>query len=288
MLQKIRDNSQGMVAKVIIGFIIAIMALFGVESIMSGFITNPTVAEVNGVEITEPELAASVQNLVASIGGDIASLDENLLRQVALNQIIEDRLLLQAARDASMSISNDAIDRQIINTEQFQVGGVFNADLAVRTMATQGFTVQSYRTALADQMVVGQLANTYAASSFVTESELERIAALSSQTRDFRFLSVTLGNRTSGEPIAPEQIDAYYQNNQSQFMLEEELSIDYVLLDKSTIFTEVEVSDADVQAQYETEREAFSSASQRRASHILLEVNATRTEDAALSEAAAL
>lgn len=288
MLQKIRDNSQGMVAKVIIGFIIAIMALFGVESIMSGFVGNATVAEVNGVEITEPELAASVQNLIASIGGNLDTLDENLLRQIALNQIIEDRLLLQAARDASMSISSDAIDRQIINTEQFQIGGVFNSDLAVRTMATQGFTVQAYRTALADQMVVGQLANTYAASSFVTESELERIAALSSQTRDFRFLSVTLGNRTTGEPITPEQIDAYYQNNQSQFMLEEELTIDYVLLDKSAIFAEVEVSDADVQAQYETEREAFSSATQRRAAHILLEVNASLTEEAALEQAAAL
>ncbi|MDP1931631.1 MAG: SurA N-terminal domain-containing protein, partial [Gammaproteobacteria bacterium] len=55
MLQKIRDNSQGIVAKVIIGFIIAVMALFGVESIMSGFVGNATVAEVNGVEITEPE-----------------------------------------------------------------------------------------------------------------------------------------------------------------------------------------------------------------------------------------
>jgi len=166
MLQTIRENSQGLVAKVIIGFIIGIMALFGVESIMGGFVTSATVAEINGEEITEPELAASVQNLVMSIGGNIDSLDEGLLRQIALNQIIEDRLLLQAARDSSMIISSDAIDRQIINTEQFQVGGVFNSDLAVRTMATQGFTVQAYRSALADQMVVGQLANTFAASSF--------------------------------------------------------------------------------------------------------------------------
>ncbi|MDP1931957.1 MAG: peptidyl-prolyl cis-trans isomerase, partial [Gammaproteobacteria bacterium] len=202
--------------------------------------------------------------------------------------IIEDRLLLQAARDSGMSISSDAIDRQIINTQQFQIGGIFNSDLAVRTMATQGFTVQAYRNALADQMLVGQLANTYAASSFVTESELARMAALSSQTRDFRFLSITLGNRTAGEPIPPEQIDAYYQNNQSQFMLEEELGIDYVLLDKSAIFAEADVSDADVQAQYETERAAFSSASQRRASHILLEVNGSLSEEAALERAAVL
>lgn len=288
MLQTIRENSQGLVAKVIIGFIIGIMALFGVESIMSGFITNPTVAEVNGEEITEPELATSVQNLLASVGGNLESLDEDLIRQVALNQIIEDRLLRQSAQDAALQISSDAIDLQIINNPQFQVGGVFNSDLAVRTMATQGFTVAAYRQALADQMVVGQLANAFASSGFVTQSELERIAALSSQTRDFRFVSVTLGNRTGGEPIPADQIDTYYQNNQAQFTIDEEIAIDYVVLDKAAIFTEVEVSDADVQARYDEERATSSSSSQRRAAHILLEIAAGSTEEAVVAEAAAL
>jgi len=287
MLQTIRENSQGLIAKVIIGFIIAIMALFGVESIMNGFIANPTIAEVNGEEITEPELTTSVQNLIASVGGNLEALDEDLIRQVALNQIIEDRLLRQSAQESGLVISSDAIDLQIINSPQFQVGGVFNSDLAVRTMATQGFTVAAYRQALADQMVVGQLANAFASSGFVTQSELERLAALSSQTRDFRFVSVTLGNRTGGEPIAADQIDTYYQNNQAQFMIEEEVAIDYVVLDKAAIFAEVEVSEADVLARYEEERATSSSASQRRVSHILLEIGAS-SEEAIVAEAAAL
>ena len=288
MLQTIRENSQGLVAKVIIGFIIAIMALFGVESIMNGFIANPTVAEVNGEEITEPELQTSVQNLIASVGGNLESLDEDLIRQVALNQIIEDRLLRQSSKEAGLIISSDAIDLQIISNPQFQVGGVFNSDLAVRTMATQGFTVAGYRQALADQMVVGQIANAYASSGFVTQSEMERIAALSSQTRDFRFVSVTLGNRTGGEAIPAEQVESYYQNNQSQFMVEEEVAIDYVVLDKAAIFSEVQVSEADVLARYEEERAASSSTTQRRASHILLEIGTGETEEGVISEAAAL
>lgn len=288
MLQKIRDNSQGMIAKVIIGFIIALMALFGVESIVGGFVNNSTVAEVNGEEITEPELATSVQNLMMSVGADLTNLDEGLLREVALNQIIEDRLLSQSARNASMTISSDAIDRQIINNPQFQIGGVFDSNLALRTMATQGFSVQAYRDALSKQMVVGQLVNAYSASSFMTQNELERIAALTSQTRDFRFLSVTLGNRTEGEVIPADQIETYYQNNQSRFMVEEEVAVDYVLLDKSAIFDEVEVSDADVQAQYEIERNASSAATQRRASHILLELSNERTQEQALAQAAEL
>lgn len=288
MLQTIRDNSQGLIAKVIIGFIIGVMALFGVESIVGGLANNAAVAKVNGEDITEPELATNVQNLLASVGGDLGDLDEGLLRQIALNQLIEDHLMRQATREANMTVSSDAIDRQIISNPQFQVGGVFNADFALRTMATQGFTVQGYRTALQEQMVVGQLVNAFASTNFVTEAELDRMAALSSQTRDFRFVSVTLGNRTMGEAIPAEQIEAYYQNNQAQFMLDEEVGIDYVVLDKNAIFDEVSVNDSAVQAQYAVESSAFNSASQRRASHILLETGSGLTEEQALAQAADL
>lgn len=288
MLQTIRENSQGLIAKLIIGFIIGVMALFGVESIVGGLANNATVAEVNGEDIGEPELATNVQNLLASVGGDLGNLDENLLRQIALNQLIDDHLIRQAARNANMTVSSDAIDRQIISNPQFQVGGVFNSELALRTMATQGFTVQGYRTALEEQMVVGQLVNAFASTSFVTEAELDRMAALSSQTRDFRFVSVTLGNRTVGEAIPADQIETYYQNNQSQFMLEEEVGIDYVLLDKNAIFNEVSVDEGAVRAQYDSESSAFNSASQRRASHILLETGNGLSEEEALTAAAAL
>lgn len=288
MLQKIRDNSQGLIAKVIIGFIIAVMALFGVESIVGGLANNATVATVNGEDITEPELATNVQNLLASVGGDLGDLDEGLLRQIALNQLIEDRLMRQATRDANMTVSSDAIDRQLINNPQFQIAGVFNSDMALRTMATQGFTVQGYREALQQQMVVGQLVNAYASTSFVTEAELDRMAALSSQTRDFRFVSVTLGNRTMGEPIPADQIDAYYQNNAARFMLDEEVGIDYVVLDKNVIYNAVSVDDAAVEAQYAIESGTFNSASQRRASHILLETGSGLTEEQALAQASAL
>ena len=288
MLQTIRDNSQGLIAKIIIGFIIAVMALFGVESIVGGLANSGTVATVNGEDITEPELASNVQNLLASVGGNLGELDEGLLRQIALNQLIEDRLMRQATREANMTLSSDAIDRQLLNSPQFQIGGVFNSDLALRTMATQGFTVSGYREALQQQMVVGQLVNAYASTSFVTEAELNRIAALSSQTRDFRFISVTLGNRTMGEPIPAEQIETYYQNNQARFMLDEEVGIDYVVLDKNSIYNEVSVNDAAVQAQYDSESNTFNSASQRRASHILLETGSGLTEEDAIAQATEL
>jgi peptidyl-prolyl cis-trans isomerase D len=201
MLQDIRDNSQGVIAKVIIGFIVATFALFGVDSIMNGFITSPPIAEINGEEISEAQLQVNTQNLLNTIGGNADSLDQGLLEQIALSQLLEEVLLRQSAQGSNMAVSSNRVDRSIIENPNFQINGVFDSDLAVRTMASQGFSIPIYRETLQQQMLLSQLANAYSSSAFVTDSELERIAGLSAQTRDFRYLSIPLGARTLGTAI---------------------------------------------------------------------------------------
>ena len=286
MLQDIRDNSQGVIAKVIIGFIVAIFALFGVDSIMNGFITSPPVAEINGEEITEAQLQANTQNLLNSIGGSADSIDQSLLEQVAMSQILEEVLLRQSAQNTGMAVSSDRIDRSIIENPQFQINGAFDADLAVRTLASQGFSVPIYRETLQQQMLLSQLANAYSSSAFVTETELERIAALSAQTRDFRYLSIPLGTRTLGTAITDAQILSYYEENQATFTQPETVSVGYVLLDKNVISNEIELDEGVVRAQYETERSAFEGSAEKRASHILFEVGGDLSEEQALELAA--
>ncbi|MFL2846700.1 MAG: peptidylprolyl isomerase, partial [Pseudohongiellaceae bacterium] len=115
---------------------------------------------------------------------------------------------------------------------------------------------------------------------------LERFAKLSTQTRDFRYLSVTMGTRTLGTPVSDDEITAYYNNNSEQFAEEESLIIEYVLLDKSAISAELQTDVAELRQQYELERLEFEGSSEKRASHILFEVGSTNSEDVAIELAA--
>ncbi len=286
MLQDIRDNSQGVIAKVIVGLIVAVFALWGVESIIGGFIRTPPVAEVNGEEITDIQLQTNAQNLMNSIGAQAGDFDQQLLEQIALDQLIEEMVLLQHAENNAMAVSSDRIDRAIIETQQFQIDGRFDPDLAIRTMAAQGFSVPLYRQNLQQRMVLSQLANAYTSSNFVTESELQKIIELSAQTRDFRYLSVTMGTRTLGTAISDEEIQEYYDANQEQFTEQESVALRYVVLDQDLIAEEIEVDEGELQAQYEAERSAFEGSAEKRASHILLEVGPDLNEAQALELAA--
>jgi peptidyl-prolyl cis-trans isomerase D len=286
MLQNIRDNSQGVIAKVIVGFIIAIFALFGVESIIGGFMTSPPVAEVNGEEITETQLQANTQNLIATLGGNIEALDQELLEQISLNQLIEELVMRQLAKGNSMSVSSDRIDRSIIQTPSFQLNGVFDSELAVRTMNSQFLSVAQYRETLRGQMLMAQVANAYASSNFVTDGELNRLVKLSSQTRDLRYLSVTMGTRTLDTAIRDEQIQSYYDDNQELFEEDASVVVNYVLLDKSIISDEIALDENALLAKYEEDRSAFEGSAEKRAAHILFEINGDLTEAEALELAA--
>ena len=284
MLQDLRENSQGVIAKVIIGFIVAIFALTGVEWLIGGFIASPPVAEINGEEITEAQLQFNIQNLLASLGG--ADIDQELLEQVALNQLIEETVLKQSADRAGMIVSSDRVDRAIIENPSFQINGVFDSDLAVRTMASQGYNIPLYRQALSQSMLLGQIANAYSASNFITDSELESIAELMQQTRDFRYVSITMGTRTLGNAISQEEIQRYYDENPAEFTQEESANINYVVLDRNAIAEEIQVDEAEIRAQYEAQRADFEGSSEKRASHILFEFGGSMDEAAAMELAA--
>ena len=281
MLQDIRENSQGVVAKIIIGLIVAVFALTGME-MLGGGLLQPEVAEVNGEEITQFQLDQNVQNLLATVGGQLEGIDQGLLESIALNQLIEETILRQQAFNTSMVISNSRLDRNILATPSFQVDGVFNSDMAIRTMAAQGLNVDGYRQLLTQNMLVSQMASAYTNSNFVTESELSKFAELTAQSRDFRYLSVTLGTRTLGIAISDEEISEYYENNPDAFIEEETVIAEYVILDKDVISQELDVNEGEILAQYEAERSEYEGSSEKRAAHILFEVGFEYSEEEAL------
>ena len=283
MLQNIRDNSQGWIAKTIIGIIIALLALTGVEAIFTGTSNSQNAAKVDGVEITSVELSQAVEmqrrQLLQQLGRDFDAslLDEKLLREAALNGLIERTVLLNGARDANFAFSQQALDQVIVNTPEFLVDGQFNAERFDQVIRQLGFSRLQFRQMLEQEMLIGQLRAGLGNSGFVTDAEVQAFAALEKQTRDFAML--TLKADLDAVVLSDDDIKAYYEAQSTQFMSPEQVVLEYVELKKDAFFDQVEVSAEDLQSAYENE--IASLAEQRRAAHILVEVNDTLNDDQA-------
>src|ERR1700712_4126922 len=101
MLQNIRDNSQGWIAKTIIGVIVVLMALTGFDAIFRATSHSQDAAKVNGDTISQAELGQATEmqrrQLMQQLGRDFdpSLLDDKMLREAALKGLIDRKLLLQ-------------------------------------------------------------------------------------------------------------------------------------------------------------------------------------------------
>ncbi|AJP53063.1 SurA N-terminal domain-containing protein [Pseudomonas simiae] len=276
MLQNIRDNSQGWIAKTIIGIIVALMAFTGIEAIFqaSGN-SKQDVAKVNGEEITQTELSQAVdmqrRQLMQQLGKDFDAslLDEKLLREAALKGLIDRKLLLQGAADSKFGFSEAALDQVILQTPEFQVDGKFSAERFDQVIRQLGYSRMQFRQMLTQEMLIGQVRAGIAGSGFVTDSEVLAFARLEKQTRD--FATVNIKANPAAVKLTDDEVKAYYDQHAKEFMTPDQVVIDYLELKKSSFFDQVSVKDEELQAAYQ--KETANLAEQRRAAHILIEVN---------------
>ncbi|WP_313043680.1 SurA N-terminal domain-containing protein [Pseudomonas sp.] len=281
MLQNIRDNSQGWIAKTIIGIIVALMAFTGIEAIFQASGNNKQdVAKVNGEEITQTELSQAVdmqrRQLMQQLGKDFDAslLDEKLLRDAALKGLIDRKLLLQGAADSKFGFSEAALDQVILQTPEFQVDGKFNAERFDQVIRQLGYSRMQFRQMLTQEMLIGQVRAGIAGSGFVTDAEVLAFARLEKQTRD--FATVNIKADPAAVKLTDDEVKAYYDQHAKEFMTPDQVVIDYLELKKSSFFDQVSVNDDELQAAYE--KETANLAEQRRAAHILIEVNDKVTE----------
>ncbi|KAA6173314.1 SurA N-terminal domain-containing protein [Pseudomonas veronii] len=281
MLQNIRDNSQGWIAKTIIGIIVALMAFTGIEAIFQASTnTKQDVAKVNGEVITQTELSQAVdmqrRQLMQQLGKDFDAslLDEKLLRDAALKGLIDRKLLLQGAADSKFGFSEAALDQVILQTPEFQVDGKFSAERFDQVIRQLGYSRLQFRQMLTQEMLIGQVRAGIAGSGFVTDAEVLAFARLEKQTRD--FATVNIKANPAAVKLTDDEVKAYYDQHAKEFMTPDQVVIDYLELKKSSFFDQVTVKDEDLQAAYQ--KETANLAEQRRAAHILIEVNGKVSE----------
>ncbi|AWM91455.1 peptidylprolyl isomerase [Pseudomonas sp. 31-12] len=280
MLQNIRDNSQGWIAKTIIGIIVVLMAFTGIEAIFQATTNSQDAAKVNGEEISQNELSQAVdmqrRQLMQQLGKDFDAslLDEKMLRESALKGLIDRKLLLQGAEESKFAFSEAALDQVILQTPEFQVDGKFSPDRFDQVIRQLGYSRMQFRQMLAQEMLIGQLRAGLAGSGFVTDAQVLAFARLEKQTRDFASLNVKVD--PAAVKLTDDEVKAYYDEHAKEFMTPDQVVIDYLELKKSSFFDQVAVKDEDLQAAYQ--KEIANLSEQRRAAHILIEVNDKVTE----------
>jgi peptidyl-prolyl cis-trans isomerase D len=275
MLQNIRDNSQGWIAKGIIGVIVVLLSFTGFDAITNFASKRDHAAEVNGQVISKSELDTAVElqrrQLLQQLGADFdeSLIDDKLLRESSLRGLIDREVLLQGVRDAGFRFSDAEMDKLLLTTPEFQQNGQFSSARFDQFVRARGMNRVQFRKALAEEILIGQLRAGISGSGFVTDDEIEAFVRLERQTRDFATQQVEV--QAGDVQISDAEVKAFYDENPADFMTAEQVVIDYIELKKERFFDEVEVDDDKLQSLYQ--REIGNLAEQRRGAHILIETS---------------
>lgn len=291
MLQSIRDNSQGIIAKVIVGLIIVTFALFGVESLVSLTNGSNAPATVNGEEITEQELYQEVElqrrQILSQMGenADPALLQDDLISQAVLENLIEQKVLVQSATEQGMVISEQLIDQILVSTRDFQVDGRFDRAQFNSVLRSAGLTPLSYRSLLSRDQLISQERFGYQLSSFVLNNEVDSLLALDRQTRDISYFVIPAAPVRADVQISDEAIAEAYEARKASLMTDEQVIVDYLLLERGDMAQDVTISNDELQSQYQAMISNFEAEQERRVSHILIELSEQQSDDQAMAKA---
>ena len=275
MLQDIRENAQGTIAKIIIGLLIVSLSIWGMDAIIGGFSGEPEVATVNGEDITEREFLRAVQmesqrRLSAMETPDPSLLNEDQVRKDVLESLIREQVLIQDANAQGLALNAADIDALITRMPQFQVDGQFNRDRFVATVRNMGMGVTEFREAMRKQYVLNQIRAGIIQSAVVADENAAQLLRIQNQTRSFRVLDIPASAIAGNVAVTDADVEAFYQQNADAFQQPERVDAAYITLSLGALAENVQVSDEELQAYYD-QRAAGLASEERRASHILIE-----------------
>jgi len=276
MLQDFRDNLSGVTKGILVVIVTIPFVFFGVDALFETRPTEKEVANVNGDSITEISLRQAIlvrkQQIKSEIKDiDVSLLSDDILRPVVLSRLIRQKVEEQTAAQLGMSIPKKTIDSLLVDVPEFRKEGKFNPDLYNFVVKQMGYTPTSHYKAIYSDFLAQQFLQGIVSTGFATQKELELIANVLNQSRDYHYLTIPIDAQKKKVQASIDEIKDYYEKNKSKFSTEEEVILEYVELKSSDLLKNVEIDVDLIEESYQKIVETAQADISYRVNHILLE-----------------
>jgi len=256
MLLAIRERIMGVVGWVILGFLVVAFAFFGLNSYLQTDAVN-YVAVVNGEEISPGQYQRTYDLLRRRLeeqlgqGFDPSTLNDDMLKATALQQLINQTLTLQAADSEGFAASNEQVAAKIGAIEAFRADGVFSKEKYEQILGYQGIRPAEFEQSLKRDIIASQFTSGISATAAAPEQSLSQAFVLEGQQRRFKYLLLPLSAFSDSVTVGAEEIASYYEAHGDAFMTPERVRAQYLELDVATLDPGIEVDEQALQALYD-------------------------------------
>ncbi len=236
------------------------------------------VAEVDGRNITQAEWDAAHQRQVETIRRQAPNVDAKLFdtpefKRETLEQLVRERVFLAAAQGSHLAVSDDRLQRMFLSDPQFEMlrnpdGSINKELLAAQGMSSEQFA-QRLRQDLSLRQVTQGLVDSAMPGSSAGRSALDALL----QRRELQVQRFESKDYRAKVNPTDADLEAFHKANEALFRTPEQAAIELVVLDLEALTAGLSVKDDDLRKYYEENIARYTSAEERRASHILIKAD---------------
>jgi peptidyl-prolyl cis-trans isomerase D len=218
MLGYLRKNTQSCFTQALL-ILIAVVFIFFFGS---GALNSPRtemVAEVNGEAIRDRELNRAwrqeVQYRERFTQGGLSETQRSALRETALQRLVDERLMRQAAFDEGLVVSDKEVQTNILNDPYFQDDeGNFDRSKYERYLGSKPAQEQKrLRKNIVDRLLVRKLDELVRSSVQVMESEVRESWERENATRALDFIRINSAQFRDDVVLSDEDIASFIEEN---------------------------------------------------------------------------
>ncbi len=272
----IHERMKGWFARILLGLIIISFALFGVDAYFKGSGGGQWVAEVGKQKISALEFDDLVRQEQARLRSqgetDPAKLEAADLKQRVLDQMIRERVLLQAAVARGYEISDEAVLPAVVANPIFQENGQFSEQRFEQFLRQQRMSRAQFLQSLKQEALVNNMVGVPLASMIIPKSASQHLAQLLGEQREVSRAVIGLESFLAKAHVDDAAIQAYYTAHPEVSHVEEQARVEYVVFSPDVLLPGITVTEADAKAYYDQHASDFATPEQREASHILIRI----------------
>lgn len=214
-------------------------------------------AKVNGKTISLEEYQQAyyrLRNIYEQLLGSSLTPDAEKgmgLKKQALDNLVEQYLVAQAARSMNISVSKDEIAAAIAANPSFQTNGAFDFSLYQKILASNRITPKDYEENQKLDLMIKKARQSITDKVAVTDEEA--LAHYHKKNDRISLTAVIFDPTAAGREatITDADLTAYIQANGKEFQTPEKIAVQYLLLDPATVASKAAPTDDEIQSYYQ-------------------------------------
>lgn len=283
MIQQLREQSQSIFFKLLLGFIaITFVISFGVGSFFGN--QKDVIALVNSKELLAQEYqrfySQQLDSLRSRFGANADQLAEQLnLRQQVLQQLINRHLLADEAKKQGLQITDFELADHIKGLPYFQINGHFDDATYRQVLAQNRMLVEEYEKELRVDLLANKYRNTLLAGVVVSDAEVDQKYRNENETITLDYVYFDPVAFTDQVHYTAEDLQKYYQEHSKDFEKPKQFKIEYFILTLDHFKQTATVKEREVVRYYERNQEDYLTPAEVKARHILIKTTSAMSAE---------